>query len=248
MRKWILLAVLFFSLGNNAHALTLGDMKVQIRQRVNDRADPKLRYSDSVLNGFINEAQKDVVNDTWCLQNTTFYMLAAGTTYYNLPNDYLAIMQVNFRESNGRIRSLEEKSKRALFDENPDWARQTGTPVNYFTQVSTSGTSVNTTLQIVYIPIATSASTGTAIIDYYSQVTTLASDSDVPLNGFRHLYPYHHAIVDLVTYRIKMIEGKAEEAKAYFELYSARIQAMVNRFQSSPNYFPNVSAATSRTR
>lgn len=242
--SWVIALLAIWCSAPPGRALTLSDLKTEIRRNVRDTSTSSTlqRYSDGLIRSFINEAQKDVVNDTWCLQNTTFYVLTAGVTYYALPSDFLAVMQVNYRESTGRIRGLDEVSKRALFQQNPDWARQAGPPVNYFTQYSTQAA---TTLDIVYVPIPTSASTGTAIIDYYSTVTDLSDDSDVAFNGLRHLYPYHHSIIDLVSYRISMIEGDVSAAEVYLKMYAGRVQTMMNRFKNSPNYLPSVGAVGS---
>lgn len=236
-RLWVLF-VFFLAIPSIGNCLTRSEIRTQVRLNIRDNLNVSYRYQDSELNGFIDQAELDVVNATWCLQNTQTYVLTANTTFYDLPDAFLSARQVTFRDSANRSRDLEEKSERAIYQQNPDWLRQAGAPVNYMIQYSTGG---GTNLQISYIPIPTTSSTGTVYIDYYSQVTAMDSDSDTPFNSVKHLQPYVHTIIDLVTYRIMVIEGMPEAA-AYLQNFNGRMQIMSNQFQRRENYFPSFSA------
>lgn len=228
----------------HSHALTLGDLKVSIRQRINDRTDPVLRYSDTMLLTFINEGQRDLVNRTWCLQKSTSIALVARTTYYSLPDNVIAIQEFNFRETTtSRTRQLAEKSQRALYQENPDYERQPGPPFYYFTRPVPSGFS----LQFGINPVpSTATALGTALIQYYNQSTDLSTNSAVPLDGDLILYPYHSALVYFVVAKIKMMEGDTNGAAAYEQMYGAQVTLMMDRLGRMPNYNPGFSGPSGR--
>ena len=77
---------------------------------------------------------------------------------------------------------------------------------------------------------------------YYAQATDLSSDSDVPFEGYRHLYQYHDTLWLYVTYRIKLLEGKTTEADVYHTLYESKIARMISNLGQRPNYNPSVKA------
>ncbi len=232
-----LVALLLLGVCVPAHALTLSDIRVTVRQTINDRSDPQLTYSNTILNLFINEGQRDLVNQTWCLQKTTSQSLSVATTYYTLPSDLLAIQEFTFLDSTGRKRQLEEKSERGIYQSNPDYERQVGPPFYYFVRRSTS---TGTSLEYGINPIPSTASaTGTVFVKYYNQATDLSVSTDVALGGFKHLYPYHSALVYYTVAKIKMLEGNTVAAESYMKLYQMMVALMVDRLGRMPNYNPS---------
>lgn len=245
-RRVLLFLFLGASACLSAHALTLSDIRVQVRRNVSDvSTDGSLQaYSDADLLFYINEVQVDAVNRTWALSKTTDYSLVAGTTFYSLPNDYIAALHVEFKPaSNNNILELEEISEKALRTKDPAYQFKTGPPNEYFVRYSTRS---GTQLEIVFYPVATSNSTGTVRVLYYCQPTDLSSDSDVPFNSQRHLYPYHHALIYGATFRILQIQGRTTEAALYRQLYDTSISVMDKRLQEMPNYTPAFSGPNLR--
>lgn len=238
MRKLLLaLALILLTCSAPADALTLGDIKVEVRRLLDDKADPRIGYTDAVILSVINETHREIVSQTWCLQNTTATSLSVNTTYYALPNDLLAIYQVTFRDSTGRTRNLGEVTEKSLWQDNPDYERQAGQPMSYFVRQSTASTTY--ALQIAFIPVPSSTTaTGTARIDYYNQSTDLSANTDVPFDGVRILYPYHYAIVYGTVGKMKLMDGEPEEAKAYMTMYTSAVQLMRDRLGQMPNYNP----------
>lgn len=221
----------------------MGGVVSDVRRIVNDIPDPKVRYTNGFLIGILNIVQRDIVNQTWCLQTMTGVTLQTGTTYYSLPTNMLAINQVDYTDSTNRTTELIEVSEKALRQENPDHERTAGKPTNYFVRYSTYQA---VTLQIGFYPApATSASTGTVRVRYYHQAATLNDDDDqIPLDGYRILIPYH----DLLTYgavaKIKMMEGDTAGASFYSQLYLSGIAVMKDRFERMPNYGPGFSGSS----
>lgn len=242
MRRLLLVAGALF-LCAKSYSLTLAQAETEVRRLIRDTAVSVSlqKYSDSLIDDFLNQSQREVVNATWCLEATTSQSLASGTTFYALPSTLINVKSVRFVDSAGKIRNLEEKSVRVLDQTNPDWARQTGPPMQYILRRSTS---VATDFQIAFIPNPTSASLGTGIIDYYKQATAMTSDSDVLLDGTTILLPYHETVVDETVAKIKSIEGDTAGSAYYLQLYQNSIQVMNSRLGERPNYAPGFSGAS----
>ena len=231
----ILGIVLIFSA--NASALSLSDIRTLIRRNMRDTASDtaRRRYSDAVLLEYVNEAQREVLNLTWLTEATTTYGLTSGTTYYDLPNNYLGIKIVEYANSSGQNIELKESSFRKVFQTNPDWDKSTSQPTDYFTQQTDDAN-----FQIAYVGIPPAASTGTVTIRYLNIPADLSGDSDVPFDSKRHLYPYHYSLVYHASARLKLVEGKTDEATVYLQLFNISIGITQDRLGQSPNLFPKV--------
>jgi hypothetical protein len=238
-----LLAILSCFATIPAQALTLAQVRTEVRRAIRDNpADSsRYRYSDAVLLDFINEAQREVVNMTWLAEKTTTYVLSARTSYYVLPDDYLAVTQAYFRYPGGDTIELDELSQKGLYDTMPGWESESGSPVNYWVSNATNPSVSNPTpMRISYIPVPTTQSTGTVTLWYLQQVADLANDTDVPFDGRRTVYPYHMGIVYHVVTRIKLIEGKADEAQLYQVMFTNSVGISNDRMGRRPNYTPSM--------
>jgi len=241
MRK--VMFVIAFCSASTCFGMTLSDIETAIRLNVNDNpSDSTLRvYSDTYLDGFINDGQKDVVNMTWCVETSTTNVLTAQTTFYALPTDYIAAKLVTFKEPGSSTVQLEEWSEKKVYDKEPDFEQNAiGPPSHYFIRFPTDGSS---SLEISYLPVPTSSSTGTARVAYYSYPAALSSDSDVPFDGMTHLIPYHMVLVAYGTARIKDIEGKFDESEKFWGMFDRYIAIMNDRLGRVPNYRPSVQGA-----
>ncbi len=224
-----------------AAALTLSEIETQIRRNVRDTAASGNRYTDAILDAWINEAQREVVNLTWCVETSTSYVLAAATTYYALPTDFIAAKLVTFKDARQQVIELDEYSFRKVYQEEADFELSSaGAPDHYF--IRYPGDS-DDNLEISYVPVPTTQSTGTVKVWYVYAPADLSSDADVPFDGFNHLKPYHYALVAHVTAKIKAIESKYEEAAFYLKEWERYVNTMSARFGASPNYRPSVQAA-----
>lgn len=231
------------------HALTLSQLKTELRRSLRDNPSDtaRQRYSDSTLVDYLNEAQRDVVNTTWLLEKATGYALSPRTTYYTLPSDMLAVHKVYFTNRSNQTITLKEFSQSGLYDTMPAWELTGGnSPVNYWVSHTTYSSPSNPTgLRISYIPIpsANGTSTGTVTVWYYFQATDLATDSDIPFDARRVLYPYHMALVYHACMRLKLIEGKSDEAKDYSALYQSYLAVLKNRLGQMPGYNPGMAVS-----
>lgn len=242
MKRILLIVSFLFAFSVYGNTATLSQIRTEIRRNLRDTDSSRQRYTDAVLLDFINEAQREVVNATWLGEKTSSYILSPLTTFYSLPTDLIVITNVDFKDRGNTTLPLQEMTLRGLNARNPDWRRTQGTPLEYYVDKATTSSQ----LQISYIPIPTSQSTGTVTIRYYYQVPDLSSDSDVPFDSKRHLYTYHQAIVYHATMRIKMIERRIDEANFYATLYNNYLAIIRNRLGDLPNYNPSVGVTGSR--
>lgn len=244
IRKLALIIPIFFVV-NSAHSLSLLEIKTQIRINVRDNPSDtaRRRNSDTTILQFVNEGQKEINNLTWACDTSLSYVLSPLTTYYNLPENFIAVHQAYFKDKSGNLIELEEKLQRSLYDTFPGWDRSNGSPIYYWVS-SSSGTSTTASNppQISYIPIPTRQSTGTVTIWYYNQPADLSSDSDIPFDAKSQFLPYNMSIVYYVTARIKFIEGRNDEAMTYQTLYQNSVAVMKDRIGRAPNYTSGVSA------
>lgn len=231
----------------NVYALTLSEIRTEIRRQMRDNITSRQRYSDAFLNDYINESQRAIVNATWLSDRTTEYILTPNTSYYDLPVDLLTVTQIYFKNTRGQTIKLEATSQRRLYDKNPDWERQKSTPFEYWISNATSPVATagsTSTLKISYIPIPNSQSTGTVTIWYINNVADLSEDDDVAFENRRHLYPYHILLSYHATARLKLLERKLDESTAYFNLYTAGLAEMKKRLGEMPDYTPSMSVGT----
>lgn len=217
-------------------ALTLAQIRTEIRRNVHDTDSTRQRYSDSVLLDYVNEAQKEVVNVTLLTQKTTSYVLLPLTTYYALPTDFLSSNHVDFKNNSGLTMPMDQVTIKGLANKNPDWKKVNGIPAQYLVDNSTS----DTTQTVSYIPVPTNASTGTVTMRYSYQVPDMANDGDVPFNGKRQFYTFHMAIVYHVTLKLKIREGKFDEASSYGALYTNYLGEIQKFIGSIPDYKPSL--------
>lgn len=229
MKKTIWLLVLVLLGITHAYALTLSDIKTEIRIRIKDTDATRRRYSDTQLLNLVNQTQKDVVNLSWIVKKSTSVTLVSGTTYYSLPSDTIAIHRMTFNYRNLPETTLQELDSRF---NGGTWATTPGLADRYFqdpSQPSTFG---------VYPWPNNSSSTGTVRIIYYAQGTDLSSDSDQPFNGDARYVPYHDLLIYEPCYKVFLIEGETAKSEAYRSYYESRIQILLGTVGNKPNYLP----------
>lgn len=240
----VILASGFLLFASDCYCLTLSEAKLELRRLIKDTATSSAlqRYSDSVLTSYLNQGQRDVVTATWCLETSTGISLSPGTTYYDLPSNIISVKMVTYLPATNIRRRLNQKSYKAQIESNPEWERQTGPPMSYIVRGSTD---TGLSLEMAFIPIATSASTGTANVDYYKQATEMTSDSDILLDGDYALVSYHNAVIYSAAMNIQIIEGNAQMAQNYSQLFQSMLTAMKSRLGEMPDYNPGLSGASS---
>ena len=182
---------LFIAFKDVSYSLTLSNLRTELRRILRDTDSSRQRFTDAFLLDFTNEAQREITNATWVVEESSSRVLSPLTTYYLLPNDVITITGIEFLNSQNNYISLDETTYKKLEADNPGWRRFNAAPVEYFVDNATT----TNQLVISYIPIPDSSSTGTVTVRYISQVDDLSADADVPFNGRRELYTFHMSIV-----------------------------------------------------
>lgn len=239
MRRIKLFAAVFlFSIGA-VHALTLSQIQTEVRIRIKDNFTGRQRYTDTQLTALINEAQRDVSNNTWVVTRSTSFTTTAGTTYYTLPSDVLAIQRVT-----SSFQNLNEVTliKQDGDNSNSAWELSNGTALQaYFQDPSQSN-------KIGFYPWPLNAtSTSTIKIIYSAQVPDLANSTDLPFNGELRYTPYVDLLIFYPAYRVYLIEGEQDKATIYRQEYESRLVVMEAAIGRKPNYNPGLSG-TSKSR
>lgn len=236
MMKKLFIAFLFL-LPVNASALTLLELRTNVRLLIKDASTSRQRYTDTQVNNFINEGQRDVINNTWVITKSTNITLVTGTTYYTLPTDTLAIQRVTKDR-----RNLPETSLIKLDGDssNGTWENSVGVANSYFQDPS------QTDKIGVYPWPNSSSSTGTIKVIYYAVAPVISSDADIPFNGEARFYAYHDLLEYFAAYRVYLLEGEVDKAGLYRQEYESRLTLMAGRIGMKGNYNPSFSAGTKR--
>jgi hypothetical protein len=199
------------------------------------------RYSDAVILDLINEAEDDINNQSLLSNVVTSYILTSGTSYYNVPSNYFQVNEIYFKKNTGETKKLSEITQNKLYQSRPDWERARGEPDTFWISDSTFTTTTSSvTKRISYIPVPNNLSTGTITMWYYSLMTPLTADSDLPLESMREMSSYHHMIIYYVTMRLKIIDGIMDEAQAYQTLYVNSLNKFKRMFGNLPETTPTV--------
>lgn len=222
---------LFLMLAFSSHALTLSDLRTQARVLISDSgaATSRYRFTDAQVNEFVEECQDEAVAQTWPIMKSVGIELSAGTTYYSLPNSFLAIKRVTWRN-----RVLSEKSPVSL-DQTKEWETISGTPLNYFMTFSS-----RTMIGIYPFP-ADSTSTGTVKVEFFAQADDLSASSSVPFNGIREFYPIHSVLAYCAAARMAAIDGQANLIPFYQQIYTQGVIRLAGVAMARPSNNPSIS-------
>ena len=233
-RSGILAACLLASLCGLSEARQLSDLRSDVRVLISDSGGigARYRFTDTQITDLLNECQRDAVAQTWPLIKATNIALVAGTTYYGLPNTFLAVKRVTWRN-----RVLPEKSPVSL-DSTKEWETVSGVPQNYFITFAS-----RTTIGIYPWP-ADSSSTGTIKIDFYSQADDLSATTDQPFNNVREFYPMHHALAYCSASRLAAIDGQGDVAGLYLQLYIQTLSRLGGTAMGRPSYTPSITPSS----
>lgn len=231
--KWLLAVALHLGFSSLGWALQLSEIRSAARLRLRDTTTDATyqRFTDSDLNAIINEGQRDFVNRTTLLTNTTTFGLVNDTAKYVMPVDFMVPVRVTVVN-----KMLTETSYNELDQDQLDWTIRNSTPTSYFMHNVSTGVKQ---IQMGFYPMP-STTTATSAVDvfYLQQVTALNSDTDVPFNDKRFAYIYHDVLVDYATAICWLIQGRADYAKAYLDLYGAAIETARKNLGLMPNYNP----------
>jgi len=210
----VLVLLLVFNI--SLYADTLKQIREDIRYELRDiiQFTMKPKFNDQIYNTLINEAQKDMVSRTRCLETVLYMNTTADTMEYSLPSDLLLIEEVKYANVSSSLtvvfsttgfKSLERYTIMGLNSNFPYWETLKGMPLRY--------TVVGSTMIFQPIPSVSFSGENRVKIYYYRKVNSLVNDSDIPFNGLDYLVPYHSIIKWYVCARLSDDPNKI----AYYE-------------------------------
>lgn len=229
-RRLIVAAFVVFVAGA-AQALTFSGLKTNARLLVSDSgtASARYRFTDTQVGELVNECQREAVAAAWPIIKSTNLDLAVGTTYYTLPNAFLAVKRVTWKN-----RVLLEKTPTNL-DQTKEWEAISGTPQNYFV------TFASRTAIAIYPYPADTSSTGTVKVEFYAQADEMSAAADVPFNGIREFYSLHHILAYCAAGTMASIDGQGQLSALYFQRYSNGLARLAGVAMSRPSTSPSIS-------
>jgi hypothetical protein len=235
--KLAALALLALAFLSPLHALTLSEIRTEVRLRVRDSNSSRQRFTDAQLNALINQTHRDVINFSNVIRKQDDFELVSGTTYYLLPTDLIQIERVTWRRRNISEQTLQSLDSQANFG---DWQIASGPPKSYFQDPSQPG----------YIgfqpwPLG-STSTGTVVVFYSAQGAELSADADEPFNGDDRFQEWGDLLIYEPAYKISVIDGLIQEAAEYKTLYETRLRSMMEKIGLKGNYLPGFSGPNPR--
>jgi hypothetical protein len=224
MKIFCLLLVLF---GQNCHALTLSEIRSDVRSLITDAQATRQRFTNTELDFWINEGQKIADVKTTCIYKSTTFQLSAGTTYYQMPEGFLAIRRVTRDKL-----SIQEMTPAGLDGRSAEWENASGYPTYYFINFSSR-------TQIGFAPFPNVvADTATIVVDYFTYSDTLV-DASVPFNGNQDLIPFNYALVFYGAYMASIIDERYDKAKIFMDSFTSVTDLMKTSCTLRPNYLPS---------
>ena len=237
--------VLSLALPSLGRALTLSQLETQTRTLIRDTsADTNYqRFSNAQIDSFLNEAHRQIQNDSWLYQGSFNMGLTAGRIEYPLPADYISTIRVTISSmaiTQVSFQGLDGSNGASYGTGNPgyNWTVAIATPTEYFIDSFVSGTPSN----IGFFPTPKFTTSNNAIfVQYVRQVPLLVNPTDVPFAGNSELLPYHDALADFAASRCWQLLGRADMATYLMTMYSSRAAAARANLNKQPNWQPGAS-------
>lgn len=238
-RKYIpLITGLLLLLGANVSlALTLSDMRTAIRRNVRDTASSTTlqRYTDAMITAIINEGQRDVVTNTWCVSKSTSLTVSADVSSA-LPTDVIQVYRVLYNNASLPEINFQQEDADSGYT---SWTASTDTVPSYYVQDKTR-TSGSSNIQMLLTVFPQPQSAAALKVYYYATAPDLASDSDLPFNSQSWLSLYDDLLVWYGTYRLLYIEGMVDKANLFKSMYDTRLQVLYEDYGAKVQRVPAV--------
>jgi hypothetical protein len=214
MRK-ILFAGLLLFVATISNALNLGEIRKEIRYGIVDTTDTvnSPRWSDSILNEFIDVAQKRIAMFTDCCYGRWTINPSTGIQEYSKPTDMYKIDMVRYMQTSSTYsyRRVDFKDFAALDrDINTSWMNvSSGTPQFYYERGAYIG--------LYQKPSLSYSWTNALMIEGWKVPATMDDDSDIPWDADYSLTGFHFMIILDVVAKVKECEGtSAADKKSEF--------------------------------
>jgi hypothetical protein len=189
-------------------------------------------YNISTRLDQMNQAQRELNDETRAIVGTTDITVVSGTRDYDLPADFLTFSteQPYFVDSAGQYHAVEVTDVDLMARRYQRWQDESahvGLPTHLVVR--------NGTLTLYPTP----NQGGTLTVPYVVEPTELAEMDDEPFNGLSHLNRFAPAL----AYKVAFVNaiGRAPQIAAMFQdLYERQERLMRHHVRSSPQHKPGV--------
>lgn len=204
--------------------LTVGDLLDTVQELLGEPVGGF--YNISRRLSLMNQAQREMVEESRALVSTLEESVSSGTRTYNLPSDFLTFSQERpyFTDSGGDRSNLKVVTPSFLDQVNPHWqddTRHSGTPMYLVLE--------NGTLTLHPNP----DSSGTLTVPYIVDPTELADVDDVPFDGVTRLNRHAMGLAYYAAY-IGAMGMSAQQAFAYKDMYEKELREMRHYVRTTP--------------
>ncbi len=215
-----------------AFANSLSEIRSDCRYLVKDYGASRRRFSDTILNGFVNDGQNSVVQEALPIRKPFQFELVAGTTYYDLPSDFLAVTRLT------RDYLVIKQESLASLDKRMEWQQVGGLPTSYYVSFASR-------TKVGFYPFPdTTSSTGTIRLEYAASIQAMDDDTDAPFSGIAELQPYANILSEFCAFKCSVIDGELDMAAVYSKAYEDGKKTLMNTSMMMPNYNPSITPAT----
>ena len=225
---------LWLGLSSPGLGLQLSELRDLTRLKLRDTTSDSnfQKFTDARILTLLNEAQRQIVNQTWLLSGTTTFGLVSGTAEYPMPDDFLAPLRVTISN-----KALEETTYQGLDADRTDWTTRSSTPTAYYI-TGYSNSLLPTQMGFVAKPSTNSVNSVTVF--YAKRAADLVSDTDVPFGGKKIFLSYHDLLTDCAAGMGWLIQGRADLAGGYFTICGSRSEQLKRNNGMMPNYNPSL--------
>ncbi|MEA3432560.1 MAG: hypothetical protein U9R01_07835 [candidate division WOR-3 bacterium] len=193
-----------------------------------------MRYSDTQILAFLNEAQGDAISTTLCIEKQYSFETVSGTTYYSMPDSFITVKRLISDDQR-----LDEKSPTKLDKEAAEWETVTGTPINFFINFSSRA-------KIGFYPVPDSTSSTTTIsMEYYANADDMTSSS-TPFNGITEFAAFHNMLSYYAAAQMLYIDGLVNMADRYMQRYIYFKEVFKGSCKARPSYMPKINMSPNR--
>jgi hypothetical protein len=211
-------------------AKTLSELVSDVRLLARDPSSSnRPRFTDSQIEEFINEGQKDVISDTLCIVRISTFTLVEDQIFYNLPSDFIAVERLTLDFEVLTEVTQKQKDKNLI-----EWEEVTGEPDEYYISFSKR-------TQIGFYPYPSSSTEiGDISLSYYAQAVDMTNDSDIPFNSISEFSSFHKMIAYYAASKLAEIDGNLALSNRYITKYITDKERFYSYCRTRPSYQPGI--------
>jgi hypothetical protein len=227
------LSLALLALSPSRAAETLAQLQSDVRALTLDASTSgNPHFTNAQITTFLNQAQREILAGSHCLQQSIIFQLVPGTTYYPLPTNYTVIERLTIGS-----KSIPQVTPASMDSQSLGWEQTSGYPNRYFINFSSRGL-------VGFAPFPQqSTDTDTIKVDYDVQANDLVNPTDYPYNGVNELQDYQHALAYWTAATIEQIDQQPTLAGYYFQLFGMVAKQMQIKCRDLTNYKPSASGS-----